>query len=277
MPYKEGQLTFIDFLGYTPTMAMAKKSFFGRPYLTFSDNCAVVALVYESAAVVGRARSDKLDIIEKIIAAQYPQYGPEPIKDHQIRAAKERLDEFKKERGREPHSFLEFIQVKQLENAIPDEKLKGLFSGLYEERYMRQKGRAGGRETDEVRELRQLSFKGKIKAKKAMKKLEMKVSLRASEIAQRIFGREGIAFGISFPKLTERMYRNLQENVDMLGWSEAKAHGLAVPEEPPIITLEEGEEVILKTVAVYTNRYWPEMLDSLDLRSYLEMVKEEDR
>ncbi len=277
MPYVEGQLTFIDFLGYKAAMAMAKKRLFGGPYLTFNAHCAVLASVYESAAVVGRAKSDKLSIIEKIIAAQYPEYGPEPIKDHQIRAAKESLDEFKKERGREPHSFLEFVQVKQLENAIPDEKLKGLFSGLYEERYMRQNGRAGRRETDEVRELRQLSFKGKKAMKKLEKKLEMKISLKASEIAQRIFGREGIAFGISFPKLTERMYRDFHENVDMLGWSEAKADGLAVPEEPPIITLEEGEEEILKTVAVYTARFWPELLDALELRGHLERVREEDR
>jgi hypothetical protein len=53
-------------------------------------------------------------------------------------------------------------------------------------------------------------------------------------------------------------------------------HGLAIPENP-ILTLEEAEEEILKTVSVYTLRYWPEMLDSLDLRSYLEMLKEEDR
>jgi len=256
-------------LGYKPVVALAKKRLFGGPYLTFNDYCAVLASVYESAAVVGRAKSDKLSIIEKIIAAQYPQNGPEPIKDHQIRAAKERLDEFKKGRGREPHSFLEFIQVKQLENAIPDEKLKGLPSAIYD---MRQKGRTDGRETDKVRELRQLSFK----SKKVLKKLEMKISLKGSEIGIRIFGREGIAFGISFPKLTERMYRNLHENIDMLGLPEAEAHGLSIPENP-IISLEEGEEEILQIVSVYTLRYWPEMLDPLDLRGHLEMVKEEDR
>lgn len=274
MPYIEGQLTFIDFLGYKPVMALAKKSLFGKPYLTFNAYCAVLASVYESAAVVGRAKSDKLSIIEKIIAAQYSQYGPEPIKDHQIRAAKERLDEFKKERGREPHSFLEFIQVKQLENAIPDEKLKGLFSRLYD---MRQKGRAGERVTNKLGELTQLSFESKKAMKKVLKKLEMKVSLVGAEPGIRLLGREGIGFGSSFPKLTERMFRNLHENIDMLGWSEAAVHALALPAKPPIITLEEGEEEILQIVAVYTNRYWPEMLDPLDLRGYLEKVKEEDR
>ena len=267
MPYKEGQLTFIDFLGYGPVIALAKKGFFGSPYLTFNAYCGVLASVYESAAVLGRARYEKLSILEKMLEA--PWLGPELMKSSQ-EAAKERLNEFRREWGREPHSFLEFIQVVQLENAIPDEKLKGLFSAIYARR---QKGGTGGSETDELRELKQLSFK----SKKVMKKLEMKVPLMDAEPGIRVFGREGICFGSSFPELTERMYRNLHENIDMLGWSEAAVHALAFPESPPIITLEKREEEILQIVSVYTFRYWPEMLDSLDLRVYLEMVKEEDR
>ena len=265
MPYKEGQLTFIDFLGYKPVMALAKKSLFGKPYLTCNACCAVLASVYESAAVLGRARCEKLGLLEKILEAQTPRLGTELMKSLQERA-KERLDAFRNEAGREPHSFLEFIQVKQLEKAIPDEKLKRLWSAIYNTR------RAGGRETDQVRELRQLSFK----SKKVMKKLEMKVSLAGAEPAIRIFGREGIGFGSSFPQLTERMYRNLHENIDMLGLSEAGAHGLAIPDKL-IISLEEQEEEILQIVSVYTLRYWPEMLDPLDLRGHLEMVKEEER
>ncbi|TES83228.1 MAG: hypothetical protein E3J92_03465 [Dehalococcoidia bacterium] len=265
MPYKEGQLTFIDFLGYKPVMALAKKRLFGKPYLTFNACCAVLASVYESAAVLGRVRCEKLGILEKILEAQTPRLRPELMKSLQERA-KERLDAFRNEAGREPHSFLEFIQVKQLEKAIPDEKLKRLWSAIYNTR------RAGGRETDKVRELRQLSFK----SKKIMKKLEMKVSLAGAEISIRMFGEEGIGFGSSFPQLTERMYRNLHENIDMLGLSEAGAHGLAIPDKL-IISLEEQEEEILQIVSVYTLRYWPEMLDPLDLRGHLEMVKEEDR
>lgn len=257
MPYVEGQLTFIDFLGYRPVMAMAKKRLFGGSYLTFNDYCGVLASVYESSAVVGRAKSDKLSIIEKILEAQYPRavlvrYGPEPMKDLQ-KEAKERLDEFKKDRGREPHSFLEFIQVKQLENALQHEGLKGLPNATYDRLYVDE---AIGRGTLNSLEMGDISS-----GKKVMKKLKMKISLASAEIAIRIFGKEGIAFGSSFPELTERMYRNLHENT----------------EKPPVVTLEEGEEDILQIVAVYTNRYWPELLDALDLRSHLEMVKEEDR
>jgi hypothetical protein len=224
MPYIEGQLTFIDFLGYKPVMALAKKRLFGGLYLTFNAYCAVLAQVYESAAVVGRARCGKLSILEKMLEA--PWLGPELMKSLQDRA-KERLDAFRKERGREPHSFLEFIQVKQLENAIPDERLKGLPSATYDKR---QKGGASERKTfDSLKEISDLARR----SKKVMKKLEMKVSLVRAEPGIRVLGREGIGFGSSFPELTERMYRNLHENIDMLGWSEAGVHGLAIPEKPP--------------------------------------------
>jgi len=252
MPYVEGQLTFIDYLGYEPVMAMAKKRLFGGSYLTFGDYCGVLALVYESSAVVGRAKSDKLSIIEKILEAQYPMYKPEPIKDFQ-KEAKERLDEFKKERGREPHSFLEFIQVKLLKNALQHEGLKVLPNATYDKLYLDE---AIGRKALDSLEMGDIA-----NGKKVMKILMSKISLKSAEIGIRIFGKEGIAFGISFPKLTERLYRNLHENI----------------EKPPVITLEEGEEDILHVVAEYTTRFWPELLDALELRGYLEMVKEEDR
>ncbi|MBE0449021.1 MAG: hypothetical protein IBX64_13185 [Actinobacteria bacterium] len=266
MPYREGQLTFIDFLGYKPVMALAKKGLFGKLYLTFNAYCAVLASVYESAAVLGRARCEELGILEKILEAQAPWLAPDLMKSQQERA-KERLDAFRNEARREPHSFVEFIQVKQLENAVPDEKLKRVWAAIYNTR------RAGGGEADEVKELGQSSFK----SKKVMNKLEMKVSLVGAEPGIKMFGKKGVGFGSSFPELTEKMYRNLHEDIDMLGWSEAAVHAFALPEKPPIITLEEAEEEILKIVAVYTNRYWPEMLDPLDLRGHLEMVKEEDR
>lgn len=270
MPYKEGQLTFIDFLGYKPVMALAKKGLFGRPYLSFNAYCAVLASVYESAAVLGRAKCDKLSVLEKMLGV--PWVGTDLIKSLQERA-KERLDGFRKEKGREPHSFLEFIQVKQLENAISDVELKRLPSALYD---MRRKGRSGERETDEIKELRQRLF-GSKKVEKLLKKFDMKVSLESAEPSIRLLGSEGIGFGSAFPELTERMRKNLHENIDMFGLPEAESYGLAIPKELPIMNLEEQEGEILQIVAVYTNRYWPEMLDLLDLRGHLEMVKEEDR
>lgn len=85
-----------------------------------------------------------------------------------------------------------------------------------------------------------------------------------------MFGLEGIGFGSSFPQLTEKMYRNLHESIDMDVWSKWRAHGLAIPEKPTQMTLEEQEALILQMVAAYTSEYYPELLDLLDLRGHLD-------
>lgn len=81
----------------------------------------------------------------------------------------------------------------------------------------------------------------------------------------------GIGFGSSFTELTVRMYRNTYENinVNMKEWAEARSYGLNIPEKPDFIPLEEREKEILATVAGYTGEFYPELLDPLDLRSYL--------
>ena len=49
-------------------------------------------------------------------------------------------------------------------------------------------------------------------------------------------------------------------------WSEARVHGLSIPEKPLGMGLEEQEKVVLKRVAGYVSEYYPELLDPLDLR-----------
>ena len=52
-------------------------------------------------------------------------------------------------------------------------------------------------------------------------------------------------------------------------WAEARSYGLNIPEKPDIIPLDEREKEILQMVAAYTAEFYPELLDSLDLRNYL--------
>jgi hypothetical protein len=83
-------------------------------------------------------------------------------------------------------------------------------------------------------------------------------------------GYYGLGFGSSFPELTVKMYKNTYENnIDMNEWAEARSFGLNLPEKPDFIPLEERENEILQTVASYTNEYYPELLDQLDLRILL--------
>ena len=53
-------------------------------------------------------------------------------------------------------------------------------------------------------------------------------------------------------------------------WAEARSYGLNIPEKPDFIPLEEREKEILAIVAGYTSEYYPELLDPLDLRDYLD-------
>jgi hypothetical protein len=105
--------------------------------------------------------------------------------------------------------------------------------------------------------------------KKAFKE---KWSLKTTEPFIKIFGLEGIGFGSSFPELTEKMYRNSYENIDMDVWTKHRAHGLAIPEKPTIISLEEQEKTVLQMVAAYASEYYPELLDPLDLRGYIDTI-----
>lgn len=247
MPYKKGQPSLMGVLGYVPVNKVAKKRLLGGPYIPFSDFCTVLCFMYESGAILGRARRDKLSILVKMLEAPGTrkaltkallmlQGGTIEILRNE---AKKRLDTFRSEVGKEPDTFFEFIQLRELERTIG------------------------------------LSLNDALKAysggdKRIMKALDDKVPLKEAEPHIKIFGLEGIGFGNSFPQLTERMYRNLHENIDMHVWSDARAHGLAIPEKPTQMTLEEQEEQILQMVAAYTSEYYPELLDPLDLRGHLD-------
>ena len=252
MPYIEGQLTFIDFLGYKPVMSMAKRGFFGGPYLDLLSFWAVLASVYESGAVIGRAKRDKLSAIEEMIRT--PSLGPKPI-EYLQESVKEELDAFINDMKREPHSFIDFVEVKGLGNAIPDDAFKIQLSAIHDSLWG---DKVKGNETEEwLKKTNALARSGK----KVMKILSRKVPLRGAEIAIRIFGRHGVAFGSLFPELTARMYRNLHENAN----------------ESVVVTLEEGEGEVLQILAIYTGKFFPELLDTLELRDYLATADERDK
>ena len=250
MPYKEGQPSLMGFLGYVPVSNVAKKRLLGGSYIPFSNLCTVLCFMYESGAILGRARRDKLSILVKMLETPptnhalliktllMSQGGTIEIMRNE---AKKRLDTFRSEVGKEPDTFFEFIQLRELERTIG------------------------------------LSLNDALKAysegdKRIMKALDEKVPLKEVEPYIKSLGLEGIGFGNSFPQLTERMYRKAHESIDMDVWSKWRAHGLAIPEKPTQMTLEEQEALILQMVAAYTSDYYPELLDPLDLRGYLDAM-----
>ena len=252
MPLRWGQPSVIDYLGNEHLTRLTKARFFGGRYLDYYDYCSLLAFTYESGAILGRARHDKLDILEKMLEAPWKE--PAFMKFCQDQA-KERLDTFRSETGKEPQSFIEFILIEEFVKAIEDEELRQELKAVMIERrdMLLQKGGVGEREIGLLNEVGvSVSERGRI-----AKALQKKVLLPTAEEDMRTSGQEGIGFGGSFPELTERMYRNFHEN-------------LAILDKSAIINLGEREENILQIVAIYAFEHYPELLDSLDLRGYLD-------
>jgi hypothetical protein len=232
MPYKEGQPTLMGFLGNIPVSQVVERPLFGKTFIRLPSFCQVLSFLYETGAILGRAKRDRLMILGKMLAlpgkeGQFTKYLGE--------LAKKRLDTFRSEVGKEPDTFFEFILFRELEKAI------------------------GVGMTD--------AFKADIGAnKKIMKAFDEKCPVERVQSLVWVYGNEGIGFGSSFPQFTERMYRNAYEGIDTNLWSEARAHGLAIPEKPEIVSLEEREATVFQLVAAYASEYYPELLDPLDLR-----------
>jgi len=238
MPYEKGQPTPISYIaGIVLARGLAKKQRFGGDYIRLQDFIELLCFLYSSGAIIGRARRDKLTTLEKMLVL--PVLGPCSVKSLQ-EMAKERLEVFKIEMGEEPDSFIKFIQIPEYEKAM------GLAA------------------------FSEFASRGTTKA------LDKKIPLAEAALPAESFGLEGIGFGSRFPTLAEMMYRTDYENI-VADWRESKAQGLAVPETPIEESFEKREESILKALGVYTSKYYPELLDPLDLRGHLEMVKEEDR
>ena len=238
MPYKEEQPPLIGYLGAPAVTKVIKTRLLGGPYMRFHDFFLVLSHLYMIGAILGRARRSKLSILVKMLIVP----GAEVNKFVKFlqESAKKRLEEFRNELGKEPDSFFEFIYFRELESAI------GLSLNDCFEAY------AAGN-------------------KKVMKAFDEKVALKEASPIITMYEEEGIGFGSVFPELTERMYRNAIEHIDMDRWSEARSYGVTLPEKPTIISLEEQEDIVLSMVAAYVSEYYPELLDPLDLRGYLEV------
>lgn len=238
MPYEKGQPPLIsNIASIVLARGLAKKRLFGGDYIRLQDFIELLCFLYSSGAIIGRARRDKLTALEKMLASSV--IGLRSVKSLQ-EMAKRRLEGFKAEMGKEPDSFIKFIQIQEYEKTMGP----AAFS--------------------------EFASKGTTKA------LDKKIPLAEVVLPVESFGLEGIGFGSCFPALTEIMYRTDYENI-VADWLEAKAQGLTVPEKPIEESFEKREESILKAVASYTSKYYPELLDALHLRGHLRMVKQTDR
>lgn len=245
MPYKEGQPLLMGLFAGIPFEQVVRKKVFGKRYMRMFDYSRTLSFQYEAGALLGRIMRDKLDIFHKMLVKPGTDIN-RSIAFMQSQA-KDRLKKFTEEEGKEPDTFYDFIFKKELEEAS---KVMGL--SIDEDAYYQDPKR----HRENLRKL-------------------WGHELALDDAYRNILGCGpfGLGFGSSFPELTVRMYRNTYENinVNMKEWAEARSYGLNIPEEPDIIPLEEREKEILQNVAGYTAEFYPELLDSLDLRGYLDV------
>lgn len=251
MPYKEGQPTLIGSLAWIPLKPVVRQRLFGGRYLTLFNYLACTGFQYESGAILGRALRSKLPVFEKVLAQ--PKSEGDFIQFLQY-LAKKRLDEFHEYAAKQEEDDRWFLQL----------AAKNRSDKLSEWRYEiehRARQKYPDRQPAKFSVLAEFILREELYYEiprephpERLKVLSGKISLESILDSLTRFGEEGIGFGSQFPELTEKMYRS---------------HGLDIPEKPDMISLEEREESLLQIVAAYTAEYYPELLDPLDLKRYL--------
>jgi len=185
--------------------------------------------LFAKGALLGRALSDRLEILAKMLAAPGREHEyPEKLRQ----AATDRVRTY----GKEPDSFRDFW----LKTELP--------------------------------QLEAISFSDR----KMVKRLSRE-KCRLGELVPKLLWWvvSGIAFGATYPDLTERMWRQSHETPpDPRRWQISEAAGVVDgPWEPT--PLEEMEHAVLLTVAYYAGEYYPELVEPLGLLEELEEGRKE--
>lgn len=244
MPYQSERPTLLGFVCSPFITSITKKPFFGGPYVLGVDLLKLEAHIYQVGAVLGRALQHRLDILVKLLFVP----GTEEHNVNRVVAlckkdVKKNLEEFQSQFGREPVTFDDFIFYRGIESLL----------------------RTGGIALS-PRDAYEAYLHGDKKTKKLF---DQKVDSKG--VGQRIMTvlLQGIFFGSSFPELTKTMYQEAWQD-DRDFWSDTWAHGLVIAEELRAASLEEAEQAVLQIAAVYASEYYPEFIDALGLRAFLQ-------
>lgn len=251
MPYKDGQPTLLGFICSPFIDSITRKPLFGSPYARAIDILGVEAQLYRIGAALGHALRNKLDTLVKLLFVP----GTEDQKvDEVVRLCKKdagkNLEEFRNKFGQEPNTFDDFAFYRSIGDLL---KAKGI--------------RLGSRE----------AFEAYLSGDRKVRRL-FDTKVDTAGIGQRIMILllQGIHFGSTFSELTEKMYQNAHKD-DKSFWAGGWAQGLTVPEELKVKSLEETERAVLQIVAIYALEYYPELVDPLGLRGFLQPSKSREQ
>lgn len=217
--------TFAAFLAAPISGRLVERGLFGPSYVRFSKFLLALAYLFETGALIGRAKSEQVRTLARMFC--HPGTEDETVNQLQ-RIAEEWLGRF----DSAPASFVPFIYGIELQS-------RGVIFD---------------------------SFESMMKSRKLFNQ-KMKLDDCAQGLQAYTF--VGIAFGSRFPELTERLYRSGHENIDPAKWAHLRGLGLALPEEPTVITLEEQEATALAWVAAYAHMCVPHLVEPLGLGPYV--------
>ena len=180
---------------------LVEKKLFGGLVIRLSNFLQLSYYLYECGAILGRARRDDPANLARLLPVM-PRKEDELMQFLQESAHK-RLDKFRQLRsGNEPSSFFDLFYTTELEK---------IGIRLWEQSDMKRMNKA----------------------------LDEKMPLDKAEPLMKAFGQESVGFGIAFPQMTETLYRNSRENIDPNDWAEMRQQGIAISENPAIISFEE--------------------------------------
>lgn len=235
------EITLMGFFGMGPVQNLAKSRLFGGPYLHFADVVTISGYLFQSGALLGRAKLGQLNYLAKMFAD--PRREPDVIKLLQD-SAKRRLDDYVDTYGEEPFNLMSFILASEY-------KKTGIIIPLH------------GLELTDTNK-RQVAKVAKVK----MPLKEVESTIKYGMV-------EGIGFGSLLPDLTETMYRESNDDIDIEAWELWKESGLEIPESPTVVSLEEQDQTVLSMVATYAQAYFPELIEPLKLTEVLSQLDSE--
>ena len=285
MPYEEGQPALTACLGWMFLENKVRKHLFGGHYVRRDDYFGILDSQYRVGAILGRVLRNKLSILAKILKVVPGMFEGKP-KDFGNEFWEQQFElvkhwQFSKllPKGVILGGLPEVRLPKPWRHLPPDKVIKVLqgAAGEHLAEFKKKFGREPETFGDFTEPLTWLSLIDYAKAhekKKALRVFGEKIPLEAVLPSVWTFGLEGIGFGSSFPKLTVKMYVYefswLKNGKELIKETEEllKSH---IPEGAEIPLLGEDENVYLQFVAVYVADFYPELLDLLDLRGYLDV------
>lgn len=221
---------FLAYLAREPIRRILKKDILGRSYILFVPFLIAGLGLYTMGTALGHARRDRFKILLNLLYDRPPKKAElKSLASDLTNLAQKRLDGYCSSYSKEPDSFFDLFFRTELERA---------------------------------------GFNFEMPPKSFQKAAKMKLPLKMEPgptLLAEDFIMEGIAFGASFPELTERIWERSTE-IDLDEWHKWRERGLDIAEQPTPMTLEETEQEVLHVVAIYVSEYYAELLKPLGLQ-----------